>query len=115
MAGRVKLDKALETVDFTDEEARKLRLVPVIKAFGEAEVGLSPTKNYEHINPTFDDVIWNVSGCSPHRFESHVYRYPVVGALPYIGFFEKEDAEAERARLEELGWEVYVRSAALST
>ena len=111
MAGRVPIDKALETTDFTEEEAAKLRLVPAIKAFGEERVGLSPTKNYDTINPTFDDVIWNVSGCSPHRFESHVYRYPVVGALPYIGFFDREDAEAEQARLEELGWEVYIRRA----
>ncbi len=111
MAGRVPLEKALATVDFTDEEAAKLRLVPAIKAFGEERVGLSPTKNYDTINPTFDQVIWNVSGCSPHRFESHLYAFPVVGALPYIGFFDREDADAERARLEELGWEVYVRSA----
>ncbi len=111
MAGRVPLDEALRTVDFTEEEASKLRLVPVIKAFGEGAIGLSPTKNYDTINPTFDDVIWNVSGCSPYRFESHVYRYPIVGALPYIGFFDRADADAERARLEALGWEVYVRSA----
>ena len=111
MAGRVPLEEALRTVDFTEEEAARLRLVPAIKAFGEGRVGLSPTKNYDTINPTFDDVIWNVSGCSPHRFEPHRYRYPVVGALPYIGFFEREDAESERARLEALGWEVYVRRA----
>lgn len=111
LAGRVEIQRALDTVEFTEEEAAKLRLVPAIKEYGEQVIGLSSTKNYETINPTFDDVIWNVSGCAVDRFESHVYRYPVVGALPYIGFFDRADADAERARLEELGWDVYVRSA----
>lgn len=110
LAGRVPIDKALATVEFTAEERAKLELVPSIKAFGEAQVGLSPTKNYGTINPDFDDVIWNVSGCAPDRFTSHVYRYPVVGALPYIGFFDRADADAEQERLDGLGWETWVRS-----
>ncbi len=110
MAGRVPLDKALATVEFSEEERAKLELVPTIKAFGERRVGLSPTKNYGTINPEFDDVVWNVSGCAADRFTSHVYRYPVVGALPYIGFFDRADADAERDRLDSLGWETHVRS-----
>ena len=111
LAGRVPLDKALATVDFSDEEREMLGWVPRIKEFGESEIGLSPTKNYTTINPEFDDVVWNVSGAAPDAFTSHVYRYPVVGDLPYIGFFDKDDAKAERDRLEALGWEVWVRGA----
>lgn len=111
LAGRVPLDKALETVEFTPEERELLEWVPRIKAFGEDELGFSPTKNYTTINPEFDSVIWNVSAVAPDRFQSHRYHYPVVGALPYIGFFDKDDARAEVALLEELGWETYMRSA----
>jgi predicted aminopeptidase len=35
----------------------------------------------------------------------------VVGALPYIGFFDRASADEEAGRLEELGWEVHVRPA----
>jgi len=111
MAGRVPVDEALETVDFTDEERDRLELVGRVKRFGEDVIGLSPTKNYEAINPTFDQVIWNVSGTAPDRFVPHKYAYPVVGELPYIGFFDREDADAEAALLESLGWETYIRSA----
>ena len=105
------LDKALDQVDFTDAERETLSWVPRIKAFGEQEIGLLPTKNYTTINPDFDDVVWNVSGAAPDSFTSHVYRYPVVGDLPYIGFFDKDDAKAERDRLDALGWETWVRGA----
>ncbi len=104
-------ERALETVDFTDDEREMLLWVPIIKEFGESVIGLSSTKNYTTINPDFDSVIWNVSGAAPDSFTSHSYKYPVVGALPYIGFFDKEDAIAEKELLEELGWDVYVRSA----
>ncbi|MEE2830702.1 MAG: aminopeptidase [Myxococcota bacterium] len=111
MAGRVPLEEALATVEFTDSEREVLEWVPRIKAFGESEVGLSETKNYTTINPDFDDVVWNVSACAPDRFEAHRYHYPVVGVLPYIGFFDKEEAREEAQRLRELGWETHVRPA----
>ena len=105
------LDKALAQVDFTQDEREALAWVPRIKEYGEREIGLSTTKNYTTINPEFDDVVWNVSGAAPDSFVSHVYRYPIVGDLPYIGFFDKEDAKAERDRLDALGWETWVRGA----
>jgi len=111
LAGRVPIEKAIETVDFTPEERRILDWVPRIKEFGEQEVGLLPTRNYTTINPDFDDVVWNVSGAADDRFESHVYRFPIVGDLPYIGFFDKADAEEERDRLQALGWETMLRPA----
>jgi predicted aminopeptidase len=92
-------------------ERDRLELTTRIKSFGEQELGLAPTRNYEKVNLDFDQVIWNVSGCAPDRFRSHMYRYPVVGALPYIGFFDRAEADAEAERLEALGWEVWVRPA----
>lgn len=111
MAGRVPVDEALETVEFTDDERDRLLLVGRVKAFGEDVIGLSPTKNYEAINPTFNQVIWNVSGTAPDRFTPHQFAYPVVGKLPYIGYFDKDAATAEAELLTSLGWETYVRSA----
>jgi len=111
MAGRVPVDRALAEVEFTESERDRLKLVGRIKEFGEQTIGLSPTKNYETINPTFDTVVWNVSGTASDRFTPHNYNYPIVGELPYIGFFSREDADAEAELLASLGWEPYVRSA----
>ena len=111
MAGRVPNERALQTVDFSDEERDRLELVPQIKAFGEQVIGLSPTKNYEAINPDFQESVWNVSATASDRFEAHYFAYPIVGKLPYIGYFDKERALAERDLLDDLGWETYVRPA----
>ena len=111
MAGAIPLKEGLETGDLSEDEQKKLRWVPRIKAFGEEQVGLSPTRNYETINPDFDTVVWNVSACAVDSFNSHIYRYPIVGRLPYIGYFNREDADKEQQRLESLGLDTWVRSA----
>ena len=111
LAGRVPIEQALEEVEFSPKERELLDWLPRIKAFGEEVVGLKPTPNYMTINPDFSGVIWNVSAAAPDRFLSHRYNYPVVGALPYIGFWDKDDAKAEVARLQALGWETYMRTA----
>ena len=111
MAGAIPLDEAIARGDLSDQEQEKLRWVPRIKSFGERQVGLSPTRNYETINPDFDTVVWNVSACAADSFESHIYRYPIVGRLPYIGYFNREDADREQERLESLGLDTWVRSA----
>ena len=82
MAGAIPLKEALESGELSEEEQAKLRWIPRIKALGEQQIGLSPTRNYETINPDFDTVVWNVSACAADRFDSHIYRYPIVGRLP---------------------------------
>jgi len=116
MLGAVPLEEGLAREDLTDRERDRLRLTARVKAYGEETLGLSPTRNYEKVNLDFDQVVWNVSGCEADRFESHMYRYPVVGALPYIGYFDRAEADAEAARLEATGMDVWVRpSGAYST
>jgi len=111
MAGAIPLKEALESGELSEEEQAKLRWVPRIKAFGEQQIGLSPTRNYETINPDFDTVVWNVSACAADRFDSHIYRYPIVGRLPYIGYFNREAADKEQQRLDSLGLDTWVRPA----
>lgn len=111
MAGRIPLDEAARRDDLSDDERDKLSWVPRIKAFGEQQVGLEQTRNYETINLDFSDVVWNVSGCAVDRFEPHIYRYPIVGKLPYIGYFDHGDALEEQARLREQGLDTWVRPA----
>ena len=111
MVGAIPLSLALAEGDLSDDEQIKLRWVPRIKAFGEQQVGLNPTRNYESINLEFDTVVWNVSGCAADSFTSHHYRYPIVGKLPYIGYFNRAHADREAERLQGLGLDTWIRAA----
>ena len=47
---------------------------------------------------------------------AHTWKYPIVGRIPYKGFFDPRAAEREAARFTGLGYDVYLRpSGAFST
>jgi predicted aminopeptidase len=101
----------------TESCAKKLDLATASKKFAEERLGLRPSDNYT----TYFDigrgaVTYVVSACKPDAFVPHLWWFPVVGSLPYKGYFDREDAEAEAESLRADGWDVTVgESAAYST
>jgi predicted aminopeptidase len=72
---------------------RFLREVPAIKRFGEAN-GLRATANYaSYVHLDRPAVVWVVSACEPLRFKSKVWAFPVVGDFPYLGWFDRVEAD----------------------
>ena len=49
-----------------------------------------------------------VTAAYADRLEPYTWRYPVVGTIPYRGYFERSDAEAYGAKLEARGYDVYI-------
>ncbi|MFW5718273.1 MAG: aminopeptidase [Spirochaetota bacterium] len=81
-----------------------------IRTFGVVELGLKNTKSYTtFINTPSKHVVHVVSAARPLAFERKTWRYPVVGTVPYKGFYGERAAIREAARLELEGWEVLVR------
>ncbi|MFW5729974.1 MAG: aminopeptidase, partial [Spirochaetota bacterium] len=92
-----------EYVDFLAEAA-------AIRRFGVEELGLSETRSYTRfINTPKDHVAFVVSAARPLSFERKLWRYPLVGTVPYKGFYSEQSALREAARLEAQGWEPLVR------
>ena len=94
----------------TAEDIRFVRRVEDIRRFAMEELGLQESKNYTRyvaLDRTFLAAI--VSACADDSFTRHEWWFPVVGRLPYKGFFNVQDARRERARLESRGLDVWVR------
>lgn len=108
--GRVPLDEAMASGRYEEPQLQRLRWVPEIKAYG-ARIGLSATQNYDTINPDWNQTIWNVSASEPDAFRNKTWWFPIVGPMPYLGFFERPQADALAAELEAEGLDVYVRTA----
>ncbi len=108
--GRIPVEELLASGSLTADRTANLRRVAPIKEFGRT-LGLASTENYETINPTWKRQIWNLSACRPTQFESVRWTFPVVGSMPYIGFFRQPDAAERAADLERSGYDVYLRTA----
>ena len=115
--GAVPIEEALHKEPFTPEQRNKLLLVARIKSFGEKDLGLKETRNYETVYPhPGRNPIYMVSASEKDRFLLQTWWFPIVGDLPYLGFFDLEEARAEQARLLREDLDVFVgRAGAYST
>jgi len=110
LAGREPLEEVLAEGELDEERAAKLRLVPEIKAFGES-IGLAQTDNYDTVNLGWERGIYTVTGAPPLSFEAKTWWFPIVGAVPYLGFFRENDVEKRAERVRGQGYETYIRRA----
>lgn len=97
----------------TSQQVRAtLELVTDIRRFARERAGLSGTaSNYtRYFDTGGGPVSWNVSACPPDRFVPYRWWFPVVGDLPYKGFFTLPRATAERDRLVTDGYDAVLSS-----
>jgi predicted aminopeptidase len=81
-----------------------------IREFAINSLGLKDTKNYKAlVDLKADRLATIVSACDSDSFNRYLWNYPVVGKLPYKGFFKPEEAEKEAARLKAKGLDVIIR------
>ncbi len=95
----------------TPESTRNfLRRVNDISDFALKELGLENNRNYSrYVKIDRDFLACVVSATKKYSFEPYCWSYPLVGDMPYKGFYEKDDALKEAARLEKRGYDVWVR------
>jgi predicted aminopeptidase len=117
LSGSVPLSEGLQSASLSPDERQRLGLVPRIKEFGEDSLGLSETRNYQSVYLKSDNPpIYTVSASPRDRLSRMTWWFPVVGNMPYLGFFELEKAKAEGKKLRGKDLDVIIgRAEAYST
>ena len=89
-----------------------LSKVPAIKRYGQLN-GLTPTGNYGRYSDLHRTAaVWVVQGCRSLAFEPRRWSFPIVGTVPYLGFFDEASARAYATELAKEGdLDVTVRTA----
>lgn len=107
---RQPIEDVLKDPSVSEEIKTKLKLAKEAKDFAQNELGLKPTKNYESY-VSLDDrfVTYAVTAAPPYELKSYLWKFPIVGEVPYKGFFKKEDAFDEEKELKAQGYDTYVR------
>jgi predicted aminopeptidase len=87
-----------------------------IRSFAMNDLGLTRSKNYTtYVSLTNKDgsprtyLAAVVSASKPDSLTPYTWWFPVVGSVPYKGFFNVEGARKEQAKLEKKGLDVWVR------
>jgi predicted aminopeptidase len=90
----------------------QLRLVLAARAFAARDLGLKAGSTYTTFADIGEGPLLHVLSASPrYSLQPYRWRFPVVGAIPYKGFFDEAAAKAEQRRLDAMGYDTYLRPA----
>jgi predicted aminopeptidase len=97
----------------TSPETRsQLELVRTAAAFAGRELGLDVGDSYTTFSQVDrDTLLLVVTASQKDAFRAHTWWFPIVGRVPYKGFFNPDHALSEAARLEARGLDTHVRPA----
>ncbi len=106
----IPIEKALADPDLTPDQKHKLELSIKARAFAEKDLSLKSTKNYTSFVKLNRNYVTYVVSASPKwKLEHYEWYYPIVGKMPYKGFFNEEDAKEEQAELKKKDLDTYLR------
>ena len=116
LAARRAIDKVL--VDPATDEAlvRQLRLVKQLTAYASTELDLPVDGRYgSYVDWQDSALVWNVIAAPEFSVEAVRRCFPIVGCVPYRGYFSRRMADREAERLESDHDVIVAGAAAYST
>ena len=112
LSGSIPVEEGLKDETLSEEKKNRLRLVGKVKDFGERDLGLKKTENYEKVYlKSRQNPIYTISASPKDQLSRKTWWFPIVGNMPYLGFFDLEKARAEKAQLEKKGLDVNLGAA----
>jgi predicted aminopeptidase len=101
----------------TAATAAKLRLVLAARTFASDSVGLKTKQSFTTYSPLDrDTLVLVLSGAYRDRLASYTWWFPIVGRVPYKGYFDFPAAKDAARALDARGFDAYLRpSPAFST
>lgn len=109
LAGAEPIEKALRSPHLAANPRTKLILISQVRDYSQNRLKLIANKNYKDVNLSWKHIIHNVSASKPLEFKPYTWWFPIIGSVPYKGYFDKKDADAEVQRLQKLGLDTLKR------
>ena len=114
---REPIERLLQRPDLDAATRAKLELVLAVRAYARDTLHLrvdGSYASYAHVDA--DQVVHVVTAAYRLKLEPYTWWFPIVGRVPYKGYFSKASADAEATCLENAGYDTSVRpSVAFST
>jgi len=110
---RRRISEVLTDVAVDARIKSRLRLAMEARKFGIEVLGLRGGDSYTRFLPTGGKPIaWNLTAAPKDRLRPLVWHFPLVGTVPYLGFFEERQARKLQETLRGRDFDTYVRGVA---
>ena len=105
------VEEYLRDPHFADSLKKKLVLIDKVREYAIDSLSLKDTKNYKTLyDQQGKEVMWVVMASEPFALKAKEWTFPVVGSVPYKGFFDRGKAIKLKEELEKEGWDVNIRN-----
>jgi len=105
------VDEFLTDPDFPDSLKDRIRLIDRVRRYAIDSLDLRDTENYKTLYDQHgQEVMWVVMASQPFALSPKEWKFPIIGSVPYKGFFNYERAIRLKTELEGEGWDVIVRN-----
>ena len=109
---RKPISEELAKPDLAPDVRAKLEMVLQVRSFARERLGLNVGGAYTSIAPVDANAItWVVMAAPKDSLVPYTWWFPIVGRVPYRGYFDADSARAEASQLESEGLDTLVRSA----
>jgi predicted aminopeptidase len=109
---RKPISAELTRADLTANQRSDLETVLAVRKFAADSLGLNVGNAYETVTQVDRGaVVWVVMAAPRDSLTPYTWWFPVVGNVPYRGYFKESAARAEAAEMEAKGFDTYVRPA----
>jgi predicted aminopeptidase len=104
---REPVNAVLSKGQLSKEDQRKLTFTKSILDYAQRQ-GLNVAGSYNQFVPVAgQSLTYTVQAAKPFEMELKTWWFPIVGSVPYLGFFDQEDRDQEAKDLENDGYEVH--------
>ncbi len=106
----IPVDDALKNDTISSEVKKKLILAREAKIFAEDHLQLKKTKNYNtYVQLDGPFVTYVVSAAPKNELKYYTWWFPIIGSVPYKGYFNSDDAKALAEDLKTQNYDTVVR------
>lgn len=104
------IDRFLKKKSPSEKEEEFFSRVESVRTFAKTELDAVGSKNYTtYLRIERDYLAAVVSASEKYSFTPYRWKFPIVGSVPYKGFYNIEKAQKEAVSLQKQGYDVWVR------
>lgn len=110
LSRREPVSKVLADPRAKPDTKAKLALIARVKAYAEGTVGLRHTSNYQDFVPLDRDAVTYVVSAAPaDKLVPYTWWFPIIGNVPYKGYFDRNEAVKLQKELDAQGYDTILR------
>jgi predicted aminopeptidase len=110
LSQRIPIEEAIKDPALSSQEKKKLELSQEVRVFAEKRLNLNVKQNYStYVKLDRPYVSYVVSASPKWKLETYRWSFPIIGKVPYKGYFVENEAKEEGELLKKDNFDVYVR------